>query len=144
MTARVMNNKMMVNSQTMNMNNVLTSTRTTSCSGRSSNEQLWGIFYQGLKAGKKLKSASKGWKKPTGRGRVGNGRPPSSSSSNVTQVKKEKTGKCLDCGQFGHWKGDAECSRVKFGQRPLFKKNAPTSCTSPSTTTTTMPKREPR
>ena len=32
-------------------------------------EQLWEIFYQGLKAGKQLKSASKGWKKPAGRGR---------------------------------------------------------------------------
>ena len=38
-------------------------------------DQLWEIFYQGLKAGKKLKSASKGWKKPTGRGRGGPGRP---------------------------------------------------------------------
>ena len=89
-------------------------------------EQLWEIFYQGLKAGKKLKSASKGWKKPAGRGRGGH-RPPSSSSSisssNVTQVKKEKTGKSLDCGQFGHWKGDPEYPRVKSGQTPLFKKH---------------------
>ena len=87
--------------------------------------QLWEIFYQGLKAGKKLNSASKGWNKPKGRGKGGHGRPSttSSSSSNVTTVKKEKTGKCLDCGQFGHWKGDPECSRVKSGQTPLFKKH---------------------
>ena len=39
-----------------------------------------------------------------------------------TQVK-EKTGKCLDCGQFGHWKGDPECSRLKSGQTSLFKKH---------------------
>ena len=50
-------------------------------------EQLWEIFYQGLKAGKKLKSASKGWKKPVGRGRGGHGRPSSSNSSNVARVK---------------------------------------------------------
>ena len=85
-------------------------------------EQLWEIFHQGLKAGKKLQSASNGWKKPAGRGRGGH-RPSSSSSSNVTQVKKEKTGKCLDCGQFGNWKGDPECDRVKSGQTPLFKKH---------------------
>ena len=38
-------------------------------------------------------------------------------------MKKEKTGKCLDCGQFGHWKGDPECARVKSGQTPPFKKH---------------------
>ena len=85
-------------------------------------EQLWEIFYQGLKAGKKPKSASKGWKKPAGRGRGGH-RPSSSSSSNVTQVTKEKTGKCFDCGQFGHWKGDPECARVQSGHTPPFKKH---------------------
>ena len=87
------------------------------------NEQLWGVCCQGLRAGKKLKSASKGWKKPTGRGRGGHGWPSSSSSSNIANVKKEKTGKCLDCGQFGFWKGDPECARVKSGQTPRFKKH---------------------
>ena len=84
-------------------------------------EQLWEIFYQGMKAGKKLKSASKGWTKP---GRPGRPSSSTTSSSNVAGNKKtEKTGKCLDCGQFGHWKGDPECSRVKSGHTPLFKKH---------------------
>ena len=64
-------------------------------------EQLWEIFYQGMKAGKKLKSASKGWKKP---GRPGRPSSSTASSSNVIGNKKtEKTGTCLDCGRFGHW-----------------------------------------
>ena len=73
-----------------------------------------------MKAGKKLKSASKGWKKP---GRPG--RPSSSTASSSNTVKKttEKRGKCLDCGQLGQWKGDPECSRFKSGQTPLFKKH---------------------
>ena len=32
-----------------------------------------------------------------------------------------KTGKCLDCGKYGHWKGDAECDHVKSGKTNIFR-----------------------
>jgi hypothetical protein len=34
---------------------------------------------------------------------------------------RKKTSRCSDCGQVGHWKGDAECPKVKNGQTPLHK-----------------------
>ena len=82
-------------------------------------EALWEIFYQGMRAGKKLKSQSKGWRKTPRPSRPSSGKP----SSSTTPQRKEKTGKCLDCGLFGHWKGDPECPKVKSGQTPLFKKS---------------------
>ena len=83
-------------------------------------EQLQEILYQGMKAGKKLKSASKGWKKP---GRPGRPSSSTASSSNTVKRTTEETGKSLDCGQFGHWKGGPECSRTKSGLTPLSKKH---------------------
>jgi hypothetical protein len=35
---------------------------------------------------------------------------------------RKKTSRCSDCGQLGHWKGDAECPKVKSGQTPMHKK----------------------
>ena len=55
-----------------------------------------GISYQGMKAKKKL-------------GRMGFG------------TGKKKKGKCNDCGQEGHWAGDAACPEVQAGRRPPFK-----------------------
>ena len=35
--------------------------------------------------------------------------------------RKEKS-RCADCGKYGHWKGDPECSKVKAGERAPYKK----------------------
>jgi len=83
-------------------------------------EQLWETFIQFVKAGKKLRSKSKGWR-PKGKGKgkgkgksknPGNGMNGMPSTSGAFNSGK-KTGKCLDCGKFGHWKGDPECEHVK-------------------------------
>jgi hypothetical protein len=82
-------------------------------------DALWEIFYQGMRAGKKLKGQPKGWRKTPRPTRTSSGKP---SSSSTTQ-RKERTGKCLDRGLFGHWKGDPECPKVKAVQTPIFKKS---------------------
>ena len=50
-----------------------------------------------------------------GKGKSHGSRPPS------TNVAAKKTCKCLDCGKYGHWKGDSECKDVKGGKRKSFR-----------------------
>ena len=71
-----------------------------------------------MRAGKKMRSKSKGWKKPKGKGK---GKGPTISSPAGTNAAGKKTGKCLDCGKYGHWKGDPECENVKSGKTKPFK-----------------------
>ena len=76
-----------------------------------------------MRAGKKLRSKTKGWRKGKGKGK-------SASSSTALQPAHahvatnsnfKKTGKCMDCGKYGHWKGDPECDFVKRGIRKPFQ-----------------------
>ena len=71
-----------------------------------------------MRAGKKMRSKTKGWKKsPKGKGKgKSHGSGPSS-----TNVAAKKTGKCLECGKYGHWKGDPECENVKSGKTTPFR-----------------------
>ena len=43
-----------------------------------------------------------------------------SMSRQDVDAKKAKS-RCVDCGQLGHWKGDAVCPKVKEGKTPEFK-----------------------
>ena len=83
-------------------------------------QELVGAFVQFMRAGKKMRSKSKGWKKsPKGKRKGKN----SSSSSGPTRTNAagKKTGKCLDCGKYGHRKGDSECEHVKSGKTKPFR-----------------------
>ena len=57
-------------------------------------EELLEVYFQGLRAKKKLKSPAK-------------------------RDKSKST--CKDCKGKGHWAGDAECPMVKSGAKPLFQ-----------------------
>ena len=81
-------------------------------------QELFGAFVQFMRAGKKMRSKSKGWKKPKGKGK---GKGSTSSTPAGTNAAGKKTGKCLDCGKYGHWKGDPECEHVKSGKTKPFK-----------------------
>ncbi|MCP4902744.1 MAG: hypothetical protein GY906_37760, partial [bacterium] len=50
----------------------------------------------------------------------GKGKGPHTPTSGTNAAGK-KTGKCLDCGKYGHWKGDPECDHVKSGKTQPFK-----------------------
>ena len=78
--------------------------------------ELIEVLVQFLRPGKKLRSKSKGWK-PKGKGKgkgkfKGNFSSSSSAPSQANPVKNKRTGKCMDCGQCGHWGGDPGCSYV--------------------------------
>ena len=65
-----------------------------------------------------MRPKTKGWRKTTkGKGKEkhdGSGAP----STNVTA---KETGKCHDCGKYGHRKGDAECDHVKSKKTKSFR-----------------------
>ena len=60
------------------------------------------------------------------KGSKGRGRSSSVSGSHYAQAKsidEEKAGStCSDCGQQGHWHGDAVCPKAESGKTPLYKK----------------------
>ena len=73
-----------------------------------------------MRAGKKTRSKSKGWKKsPKGKGKGKNS--SSGSGPSGTNAAAKKMGKCLDCGKYGPWKGDPECENVKSGKTKPFR-----------------------
>ena len=83
-------------------------------------QELFGAFVQFTRAGKKMRSKSKGLKKPP-KGK-GKGKHSSAGSGpSGTNAAGKKTGKHLDCGKYGHWKGDPECEHVKSGKTKPFR-----------------------
>ena len=85
-----------------------------------SEEQLLDAFYQGFRASSKH---ARGTNKGRGRGRGSKGGRSSS---------RPKTGKCLDCGQPGHWRGDPECPKVISGETTPFQPRAKAGAASSS------------
>ena len=62
-------------------------------------QELFGAFVQFMRAGKKIRSKTKGWRKtPKGKGKGKSYR----SGPSITNVTAMKIGKCLDCGKYGH------------------------------------------
>ena len=84
-----------------------------------------------------MRSKSKGWKKPKGKGK---GKSSSSTGPSGTNAAGKKTGKCLDCGKYGHWKGDQECEHVKSGKTKPFRPHGANASRSTSALTLTMMK----
>eukprot|EP00971_Amphidinium_carterae_P111535 2208842-Amphidinium_carterae.1 len=61
--------------------------------------------------------------RPTSRPKGGKGqkkgRDKSSSSSTQADItRRKRSSRCADCGQLGHWRGDAACEHVRSGRTP--------------------------
>ena len=83
--------------------------------------QLWEIFYQGQswqEAQECVEGLEEAYRSRT------RWTPTTFLFEFVRRRAREgKNSKCLDCGQFGHRKGDPECARIKSGQTPPLKKH---------------------
>ena len=73
--------------------------------GEEGPDALMEVYYQGLKAKKKL--TGKGFKR--------------TKPGDKTPAKNKKNSVCKDCKGKGHWSGDPECPKVKDGSVPLFQ-----------------------
>jgi hypothetical protein len=85
-------------------------------------------YYQGTRSSAKAKRRlGKLGFVPKGKGKGQQGKAPrfgkgqNTSSSSGTEARK-KASVCRDCGNVGHWRGDAECPKVKSGEVKPFGK----------------------
>ena len=78
-----------------------------------------------MKSDSKSRPAHKGHKPSTrvshDKGSHASSHTKTSSSAGASVDARKKTTKCADCGQIGHWRGDAVCPKVKAGQTPPHK-----------------------